>query len=98
MTNGDEPPKVLQFGITGLTTVMIQTFGQTAFGIAALLIMWQVIMKPQLELQRIDYKQNQEIVDKLREIGVNQLATASSIERTSVILGELVKEIKDAHR
>jgi len=75
----------------------MQVYGPFAFGIMSLLIIWFTIVKQQLEKQAVDYQQQQVIVDKLKELGINQTTTAATLERTAVILDGLVKEIREAH-
>lgn len=69
-------------------------YGPYAFGVLSLLMIWFTIVKPQLDRQLIDYSQHQLLVDKVKEMSSNQVTASSALERTSVILDQLVKELR----
>lgn len=66
----------------------IKTYGPFAFGVAALLLIWGMIVQPEMDRRTIDYDAHkqllsaqQEIVSSQREITASQAATAKMLEQ-----------------
>lgn len=74
--------------------LVLTVYGPYAFGIATLLVIWFAIVSPQLASQAIDYKKNEEIVSAMRSIVASQEQVAKTLERTAIVLDELVEQIK----
>lgn len=75
--------------------LLLTVYGPYAFGIASLLVIWFSIVSPQLSSQAIDYKKNEEIVTTMRSIVASQEQVAKTLERTAIVLDELVEQIKN---
>ena len=66
-------------------------YGPYAFSLISLLIIWIWIVQPQLELQSLDFKSQQQIVDRLNELSNNQRNTADVMLRASTSM-EIVSD------
>jgi hypothetical protein len=66
-----------------LWATVLTIYGPYAFGLASLIIIWLYIVQPQLEMQALDFKAQQQIIDSLRELSTNQRNTADVMLRAS---------------
>lgn len=74
----------LPFSVMGLA----QLYGPYAFGVASLLLIWFSIVKPQLELQRVDFQINLEVVKEMNKTSSNQVEITKTLERVTQSLSE----------
>lgn len=70
--------------LSRLWTTVITIYGPYAFGLASLLIIWLYIVEPQLKMQAIDFKTQEEAIDALREVNASQRSTADVLLKTAV--------------
>lgn len=70
-----------------------QLYGPYAFGVLSLLLIWFSIVKPQLERQSIDFSRHEALLDKLRSFSETQADVARTMERTSIILQNVVEKL-----
>ena len=73
--------------------LLATVYGPYAFGVASLLLIWYSIVSPQLERQSVDYKKNEEVIVSLQQVSATSLEVSRAIERTSLVLEALVKEL-----
>ena len=66
--------------------LILQTYGPYAFSVASLLTIWLFIVEPQLEIQAIDFKNQQAAIDSLRQLNASQQTTADMLQRTAASL------------
>lgn len=69
-------------------------YGPYAFGVVSLLLIWFVIVKPELENSRLDVGKQEAIVLKQQEIVTQLTNVSASLEATSKTL-EATAEIND---
>ena len=74
-----------------LYRVLATVYGPYAFSLISLLIIWIWIVQPQLALQSLDFKAQQEIVDKLQELSASHRNMADVMLRASTSM-EIVSE------
>lgn len=93
------------------TEIFTRIYGPYAFGIVSMLILWAVIVKPELQAQRINFEAQTEVLMQMREIQRSQaemahsldttskvfVDTAISLERTSSTLKEVSTMIQEAN-
>jgi hypothetical protein len=77
-----------------LLQLLATVYGPYAFGVASLLLIWYMIVSPQLERQAIDYKKNEEVIISLQQVSATSLEISRALERTSLVLEVLVKELQ----
>lgn len=73
-------------GVTGWVTLISQTYGPYAFGVASLLIIWYTVVAPQLDKAAINFDRHQTIMDNLSEIVSSQRELANTLQRTAIVL------------
>jgi hypothetical protein len=66
-------------------------YGPVGFGLVSVLVIWQLVVKPQLEKSRVDYKLNQEFALQAKETAVVMKATADTL----VLLASNLKEMQE---
>ena len=66
--------------------LVLQTYGPYAFSVASLLTIWLFIVQPQLELQAIDFKNQEAAIDSLQQLNSSQQMTADMLQRTAASL------------
>lgn len=67
----DGNPLILKFGAR---------YGPYAFGVTSLLIIWTMIVSPQLEATKVNYESHQRVVDQMREIVGMQRELAATLK------------------
>ena len=75
-------PQAVQVTQSGMN-LLLTHYGPYAFGVVLLVVVWQMIVKPQLERRMLDFEAQQEIIKALS-------ATAATLERTAEKLEQLV--------
>lgn len=63
--------------------ILANFYGPYAFGVVSLLVVWFVIVAPQLESQRVDFKQQQEVVQQLNDLSRTHAQTANTLNQAS---------------
>jgi len=61
-------------------SIFIQQYGQLAFGIAAFLLIWFSVMKPELEVNRLTFEQQERVIDQMESI-MSQMSTVVREQR-----------------
>lgn len=75
--------------VTGnLITLLLNTYGPYAFGAALFLTIWHTTIKPQLELQALDWQAQQEILQTQNELVQNMRELSQILERAATKLGK----------
>jgi hypothetical protein len=74
--------------------LLATVYGPYAFGVASLLLIWYMIVSPQLERQAVDYRKNEEVIISLQQVSATSLEISRALERTSLVLEVLVKELQ----
>lgn len=68
---GDGSPPFVRFG---------DRYGPYAFGVVSLLIIWTMIVSPQLEATKVNYESHQKVVDQMRDIVSMQKELAGTLK------------------
>jgi len=100
--NGPQPPVKTKNAVPGdMLTLFLAQYGQLAFGIAAFLLIWFSVMKPELEVNRITFEQQEKIIIQMNTVMTQmsnvvneQKGIAETNNDTSRILERTVVEIK----
>ena len=71
MPEDNSSPLFLRFG---------DRYGPYAFGVASLLIIWTMIVSPQLEATKVNYESHQRVVDQMRDIVAMQRELAVTLK------------------
>lgn len=66
--------------------ILFQLYGPYVLSLVILLSIWAFIVSPQLDQRLVDYQQTQILVDKIREISLQQSASTLSTEKTAETL------------
>jgi hypothetical protein len=74
--------------------VLNSTYGPYAVGVVSLLVVWFLIVAPELKTNRVDMKSQQEIVDKQRETSTQMERTSSTLKETSTIQERIVGRLE----
>ena len=77
-----------------VTKLVLQTYGPYAFSVASLLIIWVCIVQPQLELQAVDFKNQEAAIDSLRQLNASQQTTSDMLQRTAASLDVVSKTLE----
>lgn len=56
-------------------------YGPYGFGVVSLLIIWFVIVQPELRTNRIEYEEQKQIVSQMKAIADTMRETVSTLER-----------------
>jgi hypothetical protein len=87
---GHYPPKKLSpsiwFGDSWFQLI-VTVYGPYAFGVTSLLVLWYLIVGPQLDRQALDFKNLQQIATSLE-------TTAKTLESTARVMDDLTKRIE----
>ncbi len=67
--------------LSGLLNVLVSQYGTIAFGLVALLILWKVIVAPELEASRKSAETYAAAAESLKQASVSMEATARVMER-----------------
>lgn len=73
---------------------MLASYGPTAFGLVALLIIWKVIVQPFMKSHLVDVK---ELMGELKAIAALNKATAATLERSIEKLEQMLGDAKDSN-
>ncbi len=71
MQEPTEKPSLLEQEVPSsfnFLSLIVERYGPFAFGVILLLIVWQMVAKPQIESARIDFDQQQKLVSELGEV------------------------------
>lgn len=60
-------------------------YGPYAFGVFSLLIVWLLLVKPELDSRTIDFEKQQELVSQMQTVSRSMEKTAVLLERTAVL-------------
>lgn len=63
-----------------------ETYGPFAFGLVSLLLIWFVIVRPELATRTIDFERQQNLVDQMSIVASTLEQTAETLGKTSVVL------------
>lgn len=84
MPEGADEMKLDWFGL-------LKSFGPMAFGVVVVLLIWQMIVQPNMDKQSLDFKAFNEAVSAIQRISIEQLEvsrqlkdTAQGLERAAV--------------
>lgn len=69
--DGSTIPNLMRFG---------DRYGPYAFGVTSLLIIWSMIVSPQLEATKVNYESHQRVVDQMRDIVGMQRELAATLK------------------
>jgi hypothetical protein len=73
-------------------------YGPYAFGVVSLLIIWYMIVSPQLERQALDFKRNESVIENQREILASMATIVRSVEQTAQVLEQVTKNLDRARQ
>lgn len=73
--------------------LITRIYGPYAFGIVSVLIIWFVIVSPELERKELDFKKHAEIVESMRNIADTMKSTARSNEVTATMLDRAIERL-----
>lgn len=76
------------------TEIITRIYGPYAFGIVSMLILWAVIVKPELQAQRINFEAQTEVLMQMREIQRSQAEMANSLDTTSKVFVDTAKSLE----
>ncbi len=65
MPPGDEAAPV-GGAVPRTVQLLVSAYGQTAFGLVALLVMWYAIVRPELARNRVDWDKQQAVVEAFK--------------------------------
>lgn len=81
--------------IGGVIAFYLKHFGATTFGVVTLVVIWQVIVQPQMDAQKLNFERLETIMDKQRETGVQQIEVARTLERTAQTMQTSLTQLED---
>jgi len=80
--------------LTSPVGVFMQTFGPQAFGVCSLLLIWYMIVAPELARNKTDYTEFNRGAEMLRETSRATSATSIVLERAAVVLKETTERLE----
>lgn len=78
---------------------VVDTYGAYAFGLVTILLMWVIIVRPELNARSFNFSAQQEIVASLKQQSISAQATAVILERAIdkvELLADKVRDIQTA--
>lgn len=76
-------------------TAALNASSPYAFGVVLLLVIWQAIVQPMMETQRLNFDALQESIRSLDKMQGNQLESSRLNNDTSRLLNEAAKELNE---
>lgn len=88
-----------------MISLIVERYGPFAFGVVLLLAVWEMVAKPQIESQRVDFAQQQALVAELNEVtrtfiivAEQQKTTAEVLKSTTELLAKTAQKLADIER
>ena len=72
----------------GMIQKFSETYGPHAFGLVTLLLIWFVIVKPELAARQMNFERQQKIVDEMSIVASTLDQTADTIAKVADALGK----------
>lgn len=63
-------------------------YGPLAFGLICVLLLWRMVLQPQLDAKNIDYEEHRKLATTMQSTAAAMSSTASTMESTSQILSQ----------
>lgn len=99
MTNeANENYATLSLSDNKVFQLLATVYGPYAFGVTSLLIIWYMIVSPQLERQALDFKRNESVIENQREILASMATIVRSVEQTAQVLEQVTKNLERARQ
>lgn len=76
--------------------ILAHYYGPLAFGLVCVLLIWRMVMQPQLDAKNIDYEEHRKIVSTMQSTAAAMSSTAATMQSTSQVLerqSEVLAEI-----
>lgn len=70
-----------------------ERYGPYAFGLLSLLLIWFIIVRPELEGNRVNFTRQEALVEQMRVIMIEQVKTADTLERTAEVLDKAISKL-----
>jgi hypothetical protein len=88
----------MSFSDNKVFQLIATVYGPYAFGVVSLLIIWYMIVSPQLERQALDFKRNESVIENQREILASMATIVRSVEQTAQVLEQVTKNLDRARQ
>lgn len=72
----------------------VTTYGPFAFGVITLLIIWMIIIQPELKSNRLDFETHRKLLETQGAQNIQQEQTARTIRDTALILERVAKSLE----
>ncbi len=84
----DRPARIIGVGgeavpVSRIVSLLIGAYGQTAFGLVALLVIWYLIVRPELARNRLDWDKQQAVVEAFKTATATLERAVDKLERVS---------------
>lgn len=83
-------------GMQKIIEILGERYGPYAFGLVALLLIWFLIVRPELESNRIDYEKQQQVVEQMRDIAQSQKEGAQAVKAGAMAIKESAEAVERA--
>ena len=81
--------------VKDVSETLFKQYGPFAFGIISLLMIWNMVVAPELERKNLDFEQMNHLVSQQREVIQQQEKTAVMIRDTALILDRVTQRMQE---
>lgn len=83
----------IPIGMLGLLELLVRSYGAYAYSTLVLLLLWTIILAPELAKRDLDFANQQKVVEQQSRISMELNKLSSSAETQLLILERILKHI-----